>query len=213
MNEQPQNYLSRNLTALLKNNNTNEMELAKQLNVTYNTIHRLVSGNTADPKLSTLQQIADYFNVGIDTLLNNHINQLNAPVYTAYNLPVITLEQAQSFNSAQNISWEKWLPVATSTAMPLNDNCYAVESSRSMQPRFPIGTAFVVNPDASPIDGDLVLVKFINDNRVSVRELIIDSPDWRLQSIIPGSRELIFDKAQLTIIGVVVLTIIQTRNV
>ncbi len=204
------NVLSENITKLLKAHDTNESDLARQLNLTYNTIHRLVSGTTFDPKLSTLQQIAEYFNVSLDFLLTSS-NPCSSTTDTPRTVPVITWDKLP-ITTIDTSTISKWLPIATDEKKLINENCYALESTRSMQPKFPIGTTFVIKPDELPRDGDLVVVKFREDNSISLRELIVDSPDWQLQSIIPGSKNLIFDKVNFAIIGVVILTVIQTRH-
>jgi transcriptional regulator with XRE-family HTH domain len=206
--------LAENINRLLKIHSSNESDLARSLNITYNTIHRLVNGTTSDPKLSTLQQIADYFNVSLDYLLSDFTPQqsLNTDYYL---VPVLTWDNIQSlnfFDTFDKKNWAKWIPVATAERTVINDKCYALESTRSMQPKFPMGTSFIIKPDEPPIDGDCVIIRFREDKSISLRELIIDSPDWQLQSIIPGSKNLILDKEKIEIIGVVVLTLIQTRT-
>ena len=208
-------HLSENIAHLLKSHHTNESELARNLNVTYNTIHRLVSGTTSDPKLSTLQQIADYFNVGLDYLLSSPCTQPTSASDQPKFVPIVSWENIQSvdFFYTFNVgNWTQWIPVATNEKKLMNDRCYALESTRSMQPKFPIGTTFIVKPDEPPIDGDFVIVRFKDDNSVSLRELIVDSPDWQLQSVIPGSKNLTMHRNKIDIIGVVILTLIQTRN-
>ena len=81
-----------------------------------------------------------------------------------------------------------------------------------MQPRYPVGTTFIVSMETDPIDGDLVLVRFSQNNAISLRELVVDSPHWQLNPIISGSSRLLFDQSEHSIIGVVVLTLIQTRH-
>lgn len=206
--------LAKNLTNLMKIHNTNESELARQLNITYNTIHRLVTGTTTDPKLSTLQQLADHFNLSLDSLLSKQLNLYPSPE-NHYRVPVISWDDAQvkhffaQFNPEQ---WEKWIPVATNNKKLIDKHCYALESTRSMQPRFPLGTLFILKPNEVPMDGDLILVRFKDDQALSLRELIIDSPDWQLCPIIPGSKNLLLDRSKMEIIAVVVLTLIQTRH-
>lgn len=62
--------LSNNLSLLMKENNVSESDLARALSLPYNTIHRLISGHTTDPRVSTLKSIAAYFNVSLDCLFN-----------------------------------------------------------------------------------------------------------------------------------------------
>lgn len=58
-----------NLSLLMNEYNITDSELARALKLPYNTIHRLVSGQTTDPRISTLKSIATYFNVSLDSLL------------------------------------------------------------------------------------------------------------------------------------------------
>lgn len=44
-------------------------KLSKLANVTYNTIIKIESGATLNPRVETLKQIADALNVGIDDLM------------------------------------------------------------------------------------------------------------------------------------------------
>jgi len=207
--------LSNNLIKLLKITHTNESELARKLNITYNTIHRLVSGTTSDPKLSTLNLIAKYFNISLDALLSEKSNFHDLDGEMPRFVPIFTWESIKTNNFIHEFNrenWDKWLPISTNEKKIINDNCYALESTKSMQPRFPIGTTFVIKPDEPPIDGDLIIIKFKDDHSVSLRELIIDSPEWQLCPIIPGSKNLILDNDKIKIVGVVILTIIQTRT-
>lgn len=207
--------LSENLLRLLKLHNTNESELASRLNITYNTIHRLVAGTTTDPKLSTLQQIAEHFDISLDTLLSNSRLNPRATTDTPHLIPVLSWENIQTlnfFNTFNSETWTKWIPVVTTEKNMINGACYALESTRSMQPRFPIGTTFIVKPLEPPVDGDIVLVRFAGDQSVSLRELMIDSPEWQLHPTIPGSKSLVLERGKVDIIGVVILTLIQPRK-
>lgn len=60
--------LSNSISLLMKENNISESDLARALSLPYNTIHRLISGHTADPRISTLKSIAAYFDVSLDSL-------------------------------------------------------------------------------------------------------------------------------------------------
>ncbi|KTD23944.1 helix-turn-helix domain-containing protein [Legionella maceachernii] len=207
--------LSENLANLLKANHINEAELARKLNITYNTIHRIINRTTPDPKLSTLKLIAEYFHVSLDYLLSDNVNCENFDSGKPQFIPILSWEyiQTSDFNShfVPQAS-TGWIPVVANKQNIISDKCYALESTRSMSPRFPIGSTFVVKPDEPPIDGDLVIIRFKEDRSVSLRELVIDSPDWQLLPIIPGSKALIYDKEVIEIIGIVILTLIQSRH-
>lgn len=203
--------LSRNLSLIMKENNVSESDLARALNLPYNTIHRLISGHTTDPRISTLKMIASYFHVSLDSLLNQSMSIQNEEKSHANprTVPIITWEQLSDNEFLKTISqhnWDNWLPISLVSIDTLSFQAYALESRPSMQPRFPIGTFFIIDPDCKPIDGDLILVKFIKENAVSLRELIIDPPSMRFLPIIENSEVLNFIASEHEIIGVVVLS-------
>ncbi|KTC76065.1 peptidase, S24 family [Legionella birminghamensis] len=210
--------LSNNLALLMKHNNVSESELARALGVPYNTIHRLISGHTSDPRISTLKSIAAYFNVSLDTLLNP-IELIKNP-FTTNNypkaVPIISWEQVSnnkplSLGNYQN--WANWLPIPLASIDNLSQNAYAIESRPSMYPRFPTGSFFVIDPECKPIDGDLILFKIRKDGAVSLRELMIDPPTMKLLPIIQNSDSLNFVASEHEIIGVVVLSMHQPRRI
>jgi len=188
-----------------------ENDLAKNLKIPYNTINRIITGETTDPRLSTLEKISDFFDVKLDFFLGKHNNEMDN---LDYNIPILTWDLLSHTDFIQKIdrnNWKKWIPAAQllDHIYPI-EKLFALESTKSMQPRFPFGTTFIIKMD-NPIDGDLVLVRFKKDNSISLRELVIDSPNWQLNPIISGSKNILFNHLDHIIIGVVILMLIQNR--
>lgn len=209
--------LARNLKLLLNEYNISEGTVAQALNIPVITIRRIVSGETADPRISTLKQIADYFNVNVDSLIKNNAEKSialmnkNTPTF----IPVLNWElisRIQSINELDLKNWKEWHPIAAIEKYTFSQNVFALESRPSMQPRYPIGTLFIIEPHENPTDGDIVLIKIKEDSDISLRELVIDPPLWRLQPIVNGSEAISFDKNKYIIIGVVVLTMLYTKK-
>lgn len=189
-----------------------EYDLAKALNLPYNTINRIITGLTAAPRVSTLEQIAAYFGTSLDFFLGKNQENIHG---ADDNVPVLTWEflaHPDFIKKIDRATWEKSIPAAQLlNNVESIDKVFAIESTKSMQPRFPNGTTFIVKFGESPKDGDLVLIRFKSDNSISLRELIIDSPNWQLNPIVLGSQPILFNHLDHAIIGVVVLTLIQTR--
>ena len=209
--------LSNNLSLLMQENKVSESDLARALELPYNTIHRLVSGHTTDPRISTLKLIAAYFNVSLDTLLNPI--ELSTKILKTNNnpkaVPILSWEQISNNESLNSIDYQNqvnWLPIPLVSIDHLSLNAYALESRPSMYPRFPIGTFFIIDPECKPMDGDLILVKIKNDNAVSLRELMIDPPTMKLLSITQSSDALTFVENDHEIIGIVVLSMHHLRR-
>jgi len=208
-------YLAENIKKLLDAYQINESELARKLDVPYNTIHRIANGTTSDPRISTLQQIADYFGLSLDAILSktqehNFITQKENLI-----IPILNWDTILKQNFAKDLdkaNWKKWIQTSQIKTVKDINQLFALESTKSMQPRFPSGTTFIIDPNENPIDGDLVLIRFRDTSAVSLRELVIDSPDWQLNAVIPGSAPLVYKINDHEIMGVVILTIIQTRT-
>ena len=212
-----QSNLAKNLTLLLERNGISESELARELNIPYNSIRRLISGFTSDPRMSTLKLIASYFNISLDALVgdqdpdNYSPTENRAPV----SIPILSWTDISEPDFLTKIffnDWPKWQPVALAATDDLSKRAYAIESRKSMQPRFPLGTVLVIDPDKDPIDGDLVLVRIKENNAVSLRDLAIDPPILHLFPIIENSPSMIYDTNEHEIIGIVVLTLAFPRK-
>lgn len=209
--------LPNNLSLLMKENSVSESELARALNLPYNTIHRLISGHTSDPRISTLKSIAEYFNVSLDTLLNP-IALVTDTLKNTSNpkaIPIMSWEQVSNnefLNLLDHQNWVNWLPIPLVSSDNLSLNAYAIESRPSMYPRFPIGTFFVIDPECNPIDGDLILIKIKKNGAISLRELMIDPPAMKLLPIIQNSDSLNFIEGEHEIIGVVILSMHHLRR-
>ncbi|MFZ2315773.1 MAG: helix-turn-helix domain-containing protein [Gammaproteobacteria bacterium] len=209
--------LSKNLRILLDKRGLSESEIAQAINIPVMTVRRIVSGETTDPRISTLTLLADFFNVSIDSLIEDNEYQYissmskNKPQFIPL-LDWITAATMQSLNDIDLKSWKNWHPVTSGDNYTLSDQTFALESRPSMQPRFPIGTIFIIDPNETPTDMDIILIKIKNDNTLSLRELIIDSPKWQLQPVVHGSEGIFYDEKEHQIIGVTVLTMLFTRR-
>lgn len=211
-----ENNLSRNILTLIKRSNISEVELAKALEIPYNTVHRLINGTTTDPKISTLKMIADYFNINLDSLIHGDDPSVSSKANkNIASVPIVNWDLLSSDNFIESIAssnWTSWQPVPLVSTEEMGENSYAIESKKSMAPRFPLGTIFIIDPNAKPIDSDLVLIKMKNNSGVSLRELIIDPPTWQLCPISSKAPSLAFCKEEHSIIGIVLFTIFKSRN-
>ncbi|KTD02398.1 peptidase, S24 family [Legionella geestiana] len=204
-----------NIKKLMVANNLSDAQLARAIGVSIMTIRRVTSGETEDPRISTLNLIASYFKISVDSLLENNerpiqLTQNNKPKF----IPVLdweTIEKIDENKKNDYSQWDKWYPLIQNDNLNLNDMAFALESKPSMQPRFPKGTLFIINPNESIIDNDLVLVQLKTSKAISLREIVIDPPQWILRSIISGSDPIYFNSDEHDIIGVVVLTVYHSR--
>lgn len=208
--------IAKNLKALIEGSKVSEIEIARALNTSVLTIRRIVSGETEDPRISTLKAIADYFNVSIDALLDdNGQRSINSMIKNKPRvIPILgwkTIEASESIEAINLNDWNEWYPVVGEQNY-ISASTFAIESRPSMQPRFPLGTLFIVSPDEAPMDSDIILIRMKQEKELSLRELIIDPPKWQLQPVVTGSETLFFDEKKHEILGVVVFTVLHKRK-
>lgn len=211
------NELAENLSALLKSHNLNANLLAQILGIPMMTIRRIMCGETTDPRISTLKLIADYFHTSIDNLIatNNHNFTKEIKSTKSYLVPILNWETAEKITSINDLdlsNWKEWQSVSINDDDIISKNAFALESRPSMYPRFPQGTIFIVDPELTPTDGDIVLIKIKKNKELTLRELSVDPPEWQLHSVISGSNSFQYSKTIHTIIGVILLTMLYNRR-
>lgn len=208
--------IAKNLQALMMERNVTETEIARTLNTSVMTVRRVISGETEDPRISTVQLIAGYFNVSIDSLLKDHGQSPAITLGTNAHqfVPVLDWETLIKKNNIDKLDlskWKEWYPVVFSENQ-CDKDAFALRSRPSMYPRFQEGTLLIVSPAETPEDGDLVLINIKQLNELSLREFIIDSPKCILRPVIPGSEQLYYDATIHSIVGVIVLTVFHAKK-
>lgn len=216
-NKNKTSQIAKNLNSLLSAQQITENEIAQSLNIPVMTIRRLVSGETIDPRISTLKLIADFFSISVDSLIEDNSSRSISQMHKTNPqfVPILDWKLATTINSISDIdltSWKEWHPVIRGVQTELSNDAFGLESRPSMQPRFPTGTLFIIDPKEIPADGDIVLVKMKTDGNLSLRELNVDAPRWQLQPIVPGSEVFFYDKKQHHFMGVVVLTFLHSKK-
>ncbi len=208
--------LARNLSRLIHDRRTSEADVAAALGLPVLTVRRLSSGETADPHISTLKQLADHFQVSIDALIDDNpqapVQIMNIQTKPQF-LPILDWQSAAHANAVASLDlseWRDWHTVLLKH--PVSEQAFVLKSKPSMHPRFPLGTLFTVDPAASPLDGDLVVIKMVQEGSLSLREICIDPPRWQLKPTSAGSDTLFYDPVAHQIIGPVVLYDVQGRG-
>lgn len=209
-----QNSIAENLARLIALKKTTDNKVAQDLEIPVISIRRLLSGETTDPRVSTLKAIANYFDVNVDDLINTDSSISQGVIAQAKPLliPVLDWDSINKRNTIDFSHWSEWIPVTIGKNEKISAHAFALESRPSMCPRFQQGTIFIIDPELSATDGDLVLINLRENNEVTLRELFIDPPEWQLHPIHQGSKILQFSKETHEIIGVVFLTLFYNRK-
>ena len=212
-------YLAENLRLLLSQHNLNAHQLAQILGIPMMTIRRLLSGETTDPRISTLFLLANYFSLPIDSLIKKRHEFASTAFYnkaTTYHVPLLDWDTASRMTSAAELDlteWKEWQSISLGDKNAISKHAFALESRPSMSPRFPRGTLFIFDDKLEPKDGDIVLIRLIKNNQLTLRELMIDPPEWQLHPIVAGSSHtLLFSSSEHQMIGVSILALLFNRK-
>lgn len=191
-----------NLQQLMRERQINEAELSRQTAIPQPTLHKILSGKTSDPRISTLKILAEFFDVALDELYQANLGMTNKPLPKGISIPVISwsecLHAEKHIDSVTTNNCEQWIVIDKAD----HDYIYGLVSKPSFEPFFPRGTILVIDSATEPTDGDLVIVHYPNTNEATLRELSIDGPTKQLSPINSASDSDKLDES-IKILGVV----------
>jgi transcriptional regulator with XRE-family HTH domain len=210
--------VAENLRILMDKSKIGISRLAEELGLPIMTIRRLLSGETTDPRMSTLKLLCDYFEVPISVFFetDGYKKYAKLPKKTVeYYLPILDWNLIKESEDICNIDFEqckKWQPFYLKDDEMLNPKTFALESRPFMYPIFPLGTVFIIDPSVEPEDGDMLLVKIKSDNDLSFKKFAVDHPKRFLKSVISDKHILEYSKKDHIIIGVNIFTMLYKRK-
>lgn len=160
-----------------------DTELAKETSIPQPTIHRLRSGMSPDPKISTLLPLANFFNVTIGQIagfepLPSNIKDRESFLHRSsgvLKVPIISWEQAKQAKSILNditpFNWADWIDSTIATS----NSTYALKISQHFRnPYFNKGNIVVVDLDKQPQEYSYVLIKKKNHTVPSIMTWLKD---------------------------------------
>lgn len=159
------------------------------------------------PGGESLSKLAKFFNTSIDYILYGTEFQ-DKLITKMRRVPILSWVQAGSFtesNPAEILSeTERWVE----TSLRISDNSFALEvkgdsmTNPSGLPTIPQGATVIVDPDAEPINGKIVVARLDGTNEATVKKLVIDGPHKFLVPLNPRYPNIPIN-GNCTIIGVV----------
>ena len=178
-----------NLHQKMQEKGISEAELSRQTYIPQPTLHKILSGKTGDPRISTLKALADYFDTTLDALYSNTVTHQTSPTPQGQFAPILSWEDCIqiSANRFQQVTGKQNYWVNTNNSA--DEILFALVSKPCMEPRFPRGTILIISSDRTPNDGDMVIVHYPNTQAATIRELYLDGPEQKLVSINKASYE------------------------
>lgn len=207
--------VSKALHFLLTETQITPTELSRRANLPQSTVDRLVNAKTPDPRISTLEPIADYFKISVDQLMGKQ--PMSKPLSwgveqtTSRTVPIINwddaAQHAEIINTLTLANWFAWI----TTNSEVSENGFAVKlKGLAMSPRFLDDSILIVNPNCKPVDRDYVLVEY--KQAIYFRQLIVEGHEQYLRALNPDYKTLKLDDAY-RILGVITESRILTKQV
>ena len=185
-----------------------ESALARAVNLPKATIHRVLSGDTPDPRAGTLLPIAQYFNITIEQLMGVTALPKDFPLQSANSLdvvemPLIPLDSVKQWLNNQ-YNPENFFKISSFSEKILDENCFITQIiSDEMAPLFPRKTYLIVKKQRVPKKDEIVVVFHNNKSSILIRKFTDLKGE---QYLIPSnsSYEIIDYDNNVELIGVVI---------
>lgn len=197
------------LNALLKGKAITSGKLANQINIPRATINNIVQGKTTDPRASTLEAIANYFEISVDQLLGKTNSKNNeSDVVPQKLIPVISWDRISSRDHIIS-NLRSYQDIATIPIdINLEGNQFAMQViGDAMWPQFEEGSILVIDPNKQPKNRDFVIAHIKQNEDIIFRQLYTEGHTYVLKAFNSVFPSLVMANGDF-IIG----TVIQTRN-
>lgn len=199
------------LTTLIQERNISESELARSINMPRATINRITLGKIVDPKSSTLNLIANYFNITIDQLLgrekitnSDKLNTLNK-----VQVPIITFDQLTDIYKKSHIIKHGDIPDQELITFKYKQDSlktllFGIKiKGEAMWPYFDDNSTIIIDTSAKPQNRSFVLAYIADTDEIIIRQLLIDAKSRVLTPINTAFRSITMSTQDL-ILGVVI---------
>lgn len=142
------------------------------------------------PGGESLSKLAKYFNTSIDYILYGTEFEGNL-ITKMRRIPVISWVQAGQFTECKAAEVfsevDKWVE----TSLRIGDSSFALEvkgdsmTNPNGLPTIPEGATVIVDPDAEPLNGKIVVARLDGTNEATIKKLVIDGPQKFLVPLNP----------------------------
>lgn len=196
--------LSTTLKQLMQEEQLKTTELARATDILQPVLHKVVTGQTDNPRINTLIPLAAYFNISMEQLLGLEPLPTNRKQRAQLNknwhsIPLLT-DWQQATSSIEEDAHEKILVKSN-----ISKRAYALTVKDStMLPRFTEGSLLIIEPEATPQNGQFVIVQLTDNDYPVFKQLFFDGSDVYLKPLNPDFKTLYLDKeTDYHILGVV----------
>lgn len=178
------NNLSDNLNILMAKVRISSDELARQIKIPATTIKRIRNNEHANPTITTLIPIANYFSVSLNQLVGIEllINTANQPLLKTQKVPLFSWEESIDYDDIEYTKEAQHIIVERI----VSEKAFALIVEDDDLDFFPKHCIILVDPKVEPLNGDYVIVANIKHNKPSIRKYIVEIDQLYLKSQISG---------------------------
>ena len=199
--------LAKTIEYLMETRNINMNQLHKKTGVPVTTINRLLNEKNANPTISSLIPIANFFEITLNQLMGIDPSNLD-PLIDKYapknslwrNVPIISWERAAEWSA--NISTAN-ISETISTDILLGNNPYALIISESNWEGFFPNSVIIIDSSILPDHGDYAVILKKGQKRASLKQILIDDDKTYLRPVNKDYQTQILDESY-ELLGVVV---------
>lgn len=177
--------VSTTVRKLMEHFKMSEADLCRGVNLPQTTINRLLTGQTSDPRISTLAILAQFFDISLDQIIGKERLILN-PSYNqakGSTIPVIDWANLQSwfFNKAYP---ESDLKCFVKTEKDLSAGSFAIKTPVACESVFGKDSLLIMNRlhDLKPSEGQMVLVEFLS-GQYGLRQVLQEGSAYYLKRL------------------------------
>ena len=212
--------LSVTLKTLMAEDKLNTTDLSRATGILQPVMHRMVVGDTDNPRVQTLLPIAKHFNITVEQLMgeaplpSNRISPATSTfIQTWKHVPLLESwhDISKHINKADISDYD-----TIETNVDLGDRAYALKVKDStMVPRFMENSILIIDPSLTPENGDFVIAQTVENNEPTFKQVFFDSGDIYLKPLNTEFKTIVLDKdTTLTFLGVVVVhkSILKTKH-
>ena len=214
-NEQLVHSLQDILNMLMEECDTDDANLSRQTGIPASTISRMRINQNSNPTAGTLRPLAKFFDISISQLLGDESlptdripGTHNPTQFTVSRVPIIDWEWVYKYRTGRSEAIKDNLRNWISTEKNISENAFAlIVPTNSLGLAFRKGSLLIVDPNITPKDGDLALIKLGNDPNILFRQVLKDGNDIYIKSVNPEIKGTKLLEGNYEFIG----TIIETR--
>lgn len=156
----------------------NESQLAKQVGMAQTTVNKLITGVSADPRISTLTPIAEHFKIPLDTLLSENPSftdiKENAPKDLF--IPVLSYDElADIYDDLEALNmatWPYWYPIPQQDSQ----HYYGIRlTPKQLLKPFEQTSLLIIKNEPKLNNNTHCLVKHLSSNSINIKQVFFEN--------------------------------------